>query len=314
MACVPPGTQSLCREMRPALSESKHHPTGVPGVLDGAVHLSGGFTEADRPRVHESLSVLGPHLFRWERRGMALEVSGEDRHVRRQTVEDARRAAGYPTLVAKGANLHLGSALTAAKARARQAARGREEETGAPEEPAPPEEDLLPPRRSRGAPPTPGRPSPPSPPAADARTRRPPPPELRRQGLQVPELQRGVDGHRLPPLHVDVVGGPPAPARSGPSTAGCGWRPWPRSLGPTPWRYMKAVSPGSMLLTCRPTPHVISTVSPRRYGATTRASHSSGVNTRSLRGPGFHVSRTKCMIYRTLGRSGCAVSTSASAR
>jgi ribosome-associated translation inhibitor RaiA len=98
------------------VSESKHSPTGGPGdVLDGAIHLSGGFGEADRPRVLDALSALGAHLSRWDPDGMRLEVSVKDRDGKEQTVTLRAELPGYPTLVAKGANRHLGSALAAAR-------------------------------------------------------------------------------------------------------------------------------------------------------------------------------------------------------
>jgi ribosome-associated translation inhibitor RaiA len=98
------------------VSESKHPPTGGPGeVLDGAVHLSGGFTDADRPRVLSALSALGPHLSRWDPDGMRLEVSVKDRDGKEQTVTLRAELPGYPTLVAKGVDRHLGSALAAAR-------------------------------------------------------------------------------------------------------------------------------------------------------------------------------------------------------
>ena len=98
------------------MSESKHPPTGGPGgVVDGALHQSGGFTDADRSRVLEALSTLGPHLSRWDPDGMRLEVSVKDRDGKEQTVTLRAELPGYPTLVAKGANQHLGSALAAAR-------------------------------------------------------------------------------------------------------------------------------------------------------------------------------------------------------
>jgi len=84
-------------------------------ILDEAMHLSGGFSEADRPRVLDALAALVPHLSRWEPPGMTVEVSVKDRDRREQAVTLRAELPGYPTLVAKGANPNLDSALAAAK-------------------------------------------------------------------------------------------------------------------------------------------------------------------------------------------------------
>jgi ribosome-associated translation inhibitor RaiA len=84
-------------------------------TLDETVHLSGGFSEADRPRVLDALAALLPHLSRWEPPGMSVEVSVKDRDGREQAVTLRAELPGYPTLVAKGANPNLDSALAAAK-------------------------------------------------------------------------------------------------------------------------------------------------------------------------------------------------------
>jgi ribosome-associated translation inhibitor RaiA len=94
---------------------SDHDDPRTDNIIDEAVHLTGGFTEADRPRVLEALSALGPHLSRWDPDGMRLEVSVKDRDGREQTVTLRAELPGYPTLVAKGANPNLDSALAAAK-------------------------------------------------------------------------------------------------------------------------------------------------------------------------------------------------------
>jgi ribosome-associated translation inhibitor RaiA len=94
---------------------SDHDDPRTDTILDEVVHLTGGFTEADRPRVLEALSALGPHLSRWDPDGMRLEVSVKDLDGREQTVTLRAELPGYPTLVAKGANPNLDSALAAAK-------------------------------------------------------------------------------------------------------------------------------------------------------------------------------------------------------
>ena len=94
---------------------SDHDDPRTGTILDEAVHLSGGFSEADRPRVLDALAALVPHLSRWEPPGMSVEVSVKDRDGREQTVTLRAELPGYPTLVAKGANPNLDSALAAAK-------------------------------------------------------------------------------------------------------------------------------------------------------------------------------------------------------
>ena len=93
----------------------KTQPGGRRAVLDEALHLSGGFSEADRSRVLDSLSALGPHLSRWTPPGMRVEASVKDRAGKEQTVTLRAELPGYPTLVAKGVHPHLDSALSEAK-------------------------------------------------------------------------------------------------------------------------------------------------------------------------------------------------------
>jgi ribosome-associated translation inhibitor RaiA len=93
---------------------SDHDPR-TDAILDEVVLLSGGFAEADRPRVMDALAALVPHLSRWEPPGMTVEVSVKDRDGREQTVTLRAELPGYPTLVAKGTNPNLDSALAEAK-------------------------------------------------------------------------------------------------------------------------------------------------------------------------------------------------------
>jgi ribosome-associated translation inhibitor RaiA len=88
---------------------------GRRAALDEALHLSGGFSEADRQRVLDALSALGPHLSRWAPPGMRVEASVKDRAGKEQTATLRAELPGYPTLVAKGAHRNLDSALSAAK-------------------------------------------------------------------------------------------------------------------------------------------------------------------------------------------------------
>jgi ribosome-associated translation inhibitor RaiA len=94
---------------------SDHDDPRTGTLLDEAVHLSGGFSEADRPRVLDALAALEPHLSRWDPSAMTLDVSVKDRDGKEQTVTLRAELPGYPTLVAKGANPNLDSALAEAK-------------------------------------------------------------------------------------------------------------------------------------------------------------------------------------------------------
>jgi ribosome-associated translation inhibitor RaiA len=93
----------------------KTQPGGRRAVLDEALHLSGGFSEADRSHVLDALSALGPHLSRWTPPGMRVEASVKDRDGKEQTVTLRAELPGYPTLVAKGGHRNLDSALSEAK-------------------------------------------------------------------------------------------------------------------------------------------------------------------------------------------------------
>ena len=98
------------------MSESENARTGSPGtILDEVVHLSGGFSEADRRIVVAALSALVPHLSRWDADSMTVEVSVKDRDGKEQQVTLRADLAGYPTLVAKAANPNLESGLAEAK-------------------------------------------------------------------------------------------------------------------------------------------------------------------------------------------------------
>jgi ribosome-associated translation inhibitor RaiA len=99
------------------VSETNIPPTGTTptGVLDQVVHLSGGFSEAERPWVLESLSGLAPHLARWDPAGMLLDVSVKHRDAKEQQVTLRAELPGYPPVVAKAVDRDLGRALAEAK-------------------------------------------------------------------------------------------------------------------------------------------------------------------------------------------------------
>ena len=220
----------------------KTQPGGRRAVLDEALHLSGAFSEADRPRVLDSLSALGPHLARGllPAEGGGL---GQGPGRQEQTVTLRAELPGYPTLVAKGAHRNLDSALSEAKREL--IGQLEDEKSGSQEQPAPPEQDLL----TRLLPggdrtevllPLPRRPF--ARRAAGGRRRTPAATRTRAPGPPGPG-PAVVRGHRLLPLQVDVVSRPsrlplvracPGCVRMVPSTI-----PRPHA----PCRYMKAVSP-----------------------------------------------------------------------
>jgi hypothetical protein len=89
--------------------------SSATGILDQVVHLSGGFTKADRPWLLEALPGLLPHLSRWNAESMKLEVSVKHRDGPEQQVTLRAELAGYAPIVAKAAGHDLGRALAEAK-------------------------------------------------------------------------------------------------------------------------------------------------------------------------------------------------------
>lgn len=86
---------------------------GSPGsVLDARLRLGPGFHEADRAQVLTELSSLGRHLVHWSAdRGLALEVSVQDRGGPEQTVTLETWLPGWPSQVAHSTESDLGRAL-----------------------------------------------------------------------------------------------------------------------------------------------------------------------------------------------------------
>jgi hypothetical protein len=90
-------------------------PENSRNILDEVLHLSGGFSESDRPRALDALSALVPHLSRWQPDEMLVDVSVKDRDGREQTVTLRAELSGYPQLLAKASNAHLDAALVDAR-------------------------------------------------------------------------------------------------------------------------------------------------------------------------------------------------------
>ena len=101
------------------MSETDNPRTGRPhaGLLDEVLHLSGGFSEVDRPRVLTALSGLEPHLSRWDSAGMIVDVSVKHRDGKEQQVTLRAELPGYPQVVAKSVERDLDRALAEAKHR-----------------------------------------------------------------------------------------------------------------------------------------------------------------------------------------------------
>jgi ribosome-associated translation inhibitor RaiA len=99
------------------VSETQNPRTGSPrtGFLGEVLHLSGGFSEADRPWVLDALSGLEPHLSRWDPAGMIVDVSVKHRDGKEQQVTLRAELPGYPQMVAKAVDRNLDRALAEAK-------------------------------------------------------------------------------------------------------------------------------------------------------------------------------------------------------
>jgi hypothetical protein len=85
------------------------------GILDQALRLSGGFSEADRPWLLHALSGLEPHLSRWDPASMILHVSVRHRGGKEQQVTLRAELPGYPELVARSVAPDLDRALAEVK-------------------------------------------------------------------------------------------------------------------------------------------------------------------------------------------------------
>jgi hypothetical protein len=103
--------------MRPAVSEIENPPTGRAdtGVLDRALHLSGGFSATDRRWLLDALTGLERHLSRWDPADVQLFLSVQHRDGKEQQVTLRAELPGYPPTVAKAADRDLNRALAEAK-------------------------------------------------------------------------------------------------------------------------------------------------------------------------------------------------------
>ena len=80
-----------------------------------SLRLGAGFKEQEREQVLEVLSVLGPHLARWDPSEVDVDVSVHERGGKEQRVTLRAHLPGYPPLVAVGYDQDLLRALAEAK-------------------------------------------------------------------------------------------------------------------------------------------------------------------------------------------------------
>jgi len=90
-------------------------PESRTGILDQILHVSGGFSEAERQRVLDGLAELAPHLSRWDPANMELDVSVKERDTKEQKVSIRAILPGYPVLVATAVDRDLDRALADAR-------------------------------------------------------------------------------------------------------------------------------------------------------------------------------------------------------
>jgi ribosome-associated translation inhibitor RaiA len=91
--------------------------TENPRILDAALRLGGGFSDADRPWLLDALSGLEPHLSRWDPASITVHVSVKHRGGKEQQVTLRAELPGYPELVARSEEPNLDRALAEAKHR-----------------------------------------------------------------------------------------------------------------------------------------------------------------------------------------------------
>jgi hypothetical protein len=87
-------------------------PTPTDLILEERLRLSGGFSEADRPRIVESLAGVLKLLKRWDPDEVDLEISVKDRDDLDQVVTLEIWLPGWGHFVAISHQRHLDSALT----------------------------------------------------------------------------------------------------------------------------------------------------------------------------------------------------------
>ena len=71
---------------------------------ESAIRVGAGFVAKERPFVLDSLSMLAPHLARWDPRHVDIDVSLQDRGGTEQRITLRTRLPGLPPLVAVAEN------------------------------------------------------------------------------------------------------------------------------------------------------------------------------------------------------------------
>jgi len=89
-------------------------PGARTAILDQVLHVSGGFSEAERQRLLDGLAET-PHLSRWDPADMELDVSVKQRDSKEQKVSIRAILPGYPTLVGTAVDHDLDRALMDAR-------------------------------------------------------------------------------------------------------------------------------------------------------------------------------------------------------
>lgn len=84
-------------------------------LCENVIRVRTDFVAKDRPHVVETLSTLGPHLARWDLRGVNVDVSLRDRGGKEQRVILHTSLPGLTPLVAVAANPDVTRALCDAK-------------------------------------------------------------------------------------------------------------------------------------------------------------------------------------------------------
>lgn len=79
------------------------------------IRVGAGFVAKERPHVVATLSTLGPHLGKWDSRGVNVFVSLHDRGGKEQRVILRTSLPGLPPLVAVAQNPDITRALCDAK-------------------------------------------------------------------------------------------------------------------------------------------------------------------------------------------------------
>jgi ribosome-associated translation inhibitor RaiA len=92
-------------------SESKNRMS----LDESVVHVGAGFTAKEREFVMNELVTLEPHLGRWDRRDVDIEVTMQDRGGKEQRVTLRTSLPGYPPLVAVAEDPDVSRALSRAK-------------------------------------------------------------------------------------------------------------------------------------------------------------------------------------------------------